>query len=53
MHAHPGEGLVVKGYEAGAPDHDARVLEVRGSGAAPSFLVERFADGHVDRGELR
>jgi hypothetical protein len=45
MHAKVGETLILKSHHVGEPDRTAEILEVRGEGGTPPFLV-RFDDGH-------
>ncbi|HUZ21307.1 MAG TPA: DUF1918 domain-containing protein [Acidimicrobiales bacterium] len=47
MRASVGDRLVVKGHRAGEADRDAEVLEVRGTGGEPPYLVRWTEDGHV------
>jgi hypothetical protein len=47
MQASIGDRLVVKGHRTGEPDRDAEVLEVRGVGGEPPYLVRWTEDGHV------
>ncbi|WP_105566824.1 DUF1918 domain-containing protein [Microbacterium halophytorum] len=44
MRAQPGDRLHVHGRTVGDPDDVAEVVEVRGEGGAPPYLV-RHADG--------
>lgn len=46
MHAQVGDRLVIRRHRVGEPDRDAEVLEVRGSGGQPPYVV-RWSDGHV------
>lgn len=46
MEAHVGDRLVVRGLHAGAAGRDGEILEVRGQGGKPPYLV-RWEDGHV------
>ncbi|HEY3013539.1 MAG TPA: DUF1918 domain-containing protein [Nocardioides sp.] len=45
MHANVGDRLVIEGRTAEAPRQEGEVLEVRGAGGTPPYLV-RWADGH-------
>jgi Domain of unknown function (DUF1918) len=45
MQAKVGETLILKSHHVGEPDRTGEILEVRGEGGAPPFLV-RFDDGH-------
>jgi hypothetical protein len=45
MQAQVGETLVLKSHHVGEPDRAGEILEVRGQGGGPPFLV-RFDDGH-------
>lgn len=45
MQAQAGDKIVVKGHRVGESDRDAIVLEVRGAGGEPPFVV-RWSDGH-------
>ena len=45
MQAKVGETLILKSHHVGEPDREGEILEVRGQGGAPPFLV-RFDDGH-------
>ncbi len=42
-----GDRLVIRGHHLGEPDRDAEILEVRGEGGTPPFLVRWQADGRV------
>jgi hypothetical protein len=44
MHATVGDRIVVPGQRVGQPTRDGEVLEVRGPGGTPPFLV-RWSDG--------
>jgi hypothetical protein len=46
MKATAGDRLVIKGHYVGEPDRDAEILEVRGEGGAPPYLVRWSDDGH-------
>jgi hypothetical protein len=45
MHANVGDILLVHGHVVGQKDRKAQIVEVRGPGGAPPFLV-RYDDGH-------
>lgn len=45
MRAEVGDRLHVHGRTVGLPDRVGEIVEVRGSGGAPPYLV-RFDDGH-------
>lgn len=45
--AAPGDRLVVRGHRLGEPDRDAEILEARGPGGGPPFLVRWSDDGRV------
>ena len=45
MQATVGDTLVMHANHTGEPDRTAQILEVRGDGGAPPFLV-RYDDGH-------
>jgi hypothetical protein len=45
MHATIGDHLQVHGRTVGDRDREAEIIEVRGPGGEPPFLV-RFTDGH-------
>ena len=47
MKASKGDRLVVKAHRIDEPDVDAEILEVRGAGGAPPYLVRWSEDGHV------
>ena len=47
LRAAPGDRLVIRGHTLGEPDRDAEILEVRGEGGAPPFLVRWSDDGRV------
>jgi CBS domain-containing protein len=44
LHAKPGDRLVIHGHQLGQPERDAEILEARGPGGGPPFLV-RWEDG--------
>jgi hypothetical protein len=44
--ARAGDRLVIQGHREGAPQRDAQILEVRGPGGAPPYLVRWQDDGH-------
>jgi hypothetical protein len=43
MHAKPGDHLVIQGHHVGETDKEGEILEVRGVGGEPPFLV-RWSD---------
>jgi hypothetical protein len=45
MHAVAGDELIVRGRSVGDVDREGIVIEVRGEGGAPPYLVRR-KDGH-------
>jgi hypothetical protein len=45
MHATVGDRLHVHGRTVGQQEHAGKIIEVRGPGGAPPYLV-RFDDGH-------
>lgn len=47
MNAAVGDRIVIKGHHVGEPDRDAKILEVRGEGGGPPYMVEWGDDGHV------
>lgn len=47
MKAKPGDRLVIEGHRVGEAKRDAEVLEVRGEGGGPPYLVRWSDDGHV------
>ena len=46
MEARVGDRLHVHGNSVGQPDRSGEIIEVRGSGGTPPYLV-RFDDGHT------
>lgn len=46
MHATAGDRIVVRSTHVGEPDRDGEVLEVRGAGGTPPFLVRWSDTGH-------
>jgi hypothetical protein len=46
MRAQVGDRLVIRRHKVGEPDRDAEVLEVRGAGGQPPYVV-RWSDGRV------
>jgi len=46
MHAQAGDRLVVRRHRVGEPDRTAEILETRGDGGGPPYVV-RWSDGHV------
>ena len=47
MQAQIGDRLVIKGHYVGEPDRDAEILEVRGPGGTPPFVVRWEEDGRI------
>ncbi|MGY1735722.1 DUF1918 domain-containing protein [Geodermatophilus sp. SYSU D00684] len=47
MEARVGDRIVVRSTHQGEPDRTGRVLEVRGQGGAPPYVVQWDADGHT------
>jgi hypothetical protein len=47
MQAAVGDRLVIKGHHVGEPDRDAEVLEVKGDGGGPPYVVRWDDDGHI------
>jgi CBS domain-containing protein len=43
----PGDRLVIRGHHLGEPDRDAEILEARGSGGGPPYLVRWEDSGAV------
>lgn len=43
MHASVGDRIVISSHHLGQPDRDAEILEVRGDGGGPPYLV-RWSD---------
>lgn len=43
MHSDVGDRIVIRGHRAGEPERDCEVLEVRGEGGGPPYLV-RWGD---------
>ena len=46
MRASVGDRLVIKGHVVGEPGRDAEILEVRGAGGTPPFVVRWSDSGH-------
>jgi hypothetical protein len=46
MRAHIGDRLVIHGHRIGEPERDGEILEVRGAGGEPPYLVRWSDDGH-------
>jgi hypothetical protein len=46
MKAAVGDRLVIKGHHVGERDRDAEILEVRGEGGQPPWVVRWNDDGH-------
>ncbi|HEX5997204.1 MAG TPA: DUF1918 domain-containing protein [Jiangellales bacterium] len=47
MRAEVGDKIVIKAHHTGEPDRTGEVLEVRGDGGEPPYLVRWSDDGHV------
>ena len=47
MRAEIGDKIVIKAHHIGEPDRSGEVLEVRGDGGKPPYLVRWTDDGHV------
>lgn len=47
LRASVGDRLVIGGHHLGEPDRDAEILEVRGAGGTPPFLLRWQDDGRV------
>jgi hypothetical protein len=47
MQAQAGDRLIIKGHYIGEPDRDAEILEVRGPGGTPPFVVRWEEDGRT------
>ncbi|MBV9013267.1 MAG: DUF1918 domain-containing protein [Pseudonocardiales bacterium] len=45
MHATVGDKVHIKSRNVGMPEHIGEILQVRGQGGEPPYLV-RFVDGH-------
>ncbi|MFP5487562.1 MAG: DUF1918 domain-containing protein [Acidimicrobiia bacterium] len=41
-----GDRIVIRGHKVGEHDRDGEILEVRGPGGGPPFLVRWDDDGH-------
>jgi len=46
MHASVGDRIVIHGHRIGQPDRDAEVIEVRGEGGEPPYVVRWGDSGH-------
>ena len=46
MEASVGDRMVIKGHRLGELDHDGEILEVRGQGGGPPYLVRWEDTGH-------
>jgi hypothetical protein len=46
MKASRGDRIIVRSVHVGEPDRDAEVLEVRGEGGSPPYLVRWSDNGH-------
>ena len=49
LQASPGDRLVIRGRQVGAPPRDAEILEVLGRNGSPPYLVRWEDDGRVSR----
>lgn len=47
MQASAGDRIVVRSRHIGEPDRDGEILEVRGPGGTPPYVVRWSSDGHV------
>jgi hypothetical protein len=47
MHAKPGDRIIIRGHRIGEPDHDGEIIEARGPGGTPPFLVRWGDSGHT------
>ena len=47
MHAQVGDHLVIRCHRIGQPDRYAEILEVRGEGGLPPYVVRWSDDGRV------
>jgi hypothetical protein len=47
VHAQPGDRIVVRSTHQGEPERTGQVLECRGPGGDPPFLVRWDPDGHT------
>jgi Domain of unknown function (DUF1918) len=46
MRAQVGDRLVIRRHKVGEPDRTAEILETRGDGGGPPYVV-RWSDGHT------
>ena len=46
MKAMVGDRIIIKGHHTGEPDRDCEVLEARGPGGSPPFMVRWGDTGH-------
>jgi hypothetical protein len=46
MEAKVGDRLIIRGHHVGDPERDAEILEVRGPGGSPPYVVRWGEDGH-------
>ncbi len=46
MEAKVGDRLIIRGHHIGDPERDAEILEVRGPGGSPPYVVRWENDGH-------
>jgi hypothetical protein len=47
MHAKPGDRMVIHGHPVGKPDRTGEVLEARGEGGGPPYVVQWDDTGHT------
>jgi hypothetical protein len=47
LHARPGDRLVIRRHRVGEPARDAEILEVRGDGGMPPYIVRWADDGRI------
>jgi len=46
MEATAGDRIIIRGHRVGEPDRDGRIVEVRGPGGSPPYVVRWEDDGH-------
>jgi hypothetical protein len=46
MKASIGDRMIIKAHRSGEPDHDGEILEVRGTGGGPPYVVRWEDTGH-------
>jgi len=46
MHATAGDRIIIRSVHVGEPDRDGEVLEARGEGGTPPYLVRWSDTGH-------